>query len=178
MTTERVGRLMRAMAAMGVPRSDRRIHWSFDPSLALHEAAHALDLGLQLYDTNSINAGLLSLPKGKRRRTALRVRGMDGLAGAWSLFYFNGRIDYFLARWAHGREVLEQALAIAQRWNGEGSIREVNSWIDLGNMCFTPRDTAGVRRGLACWRRDEDDEAAVGGSRHPRSPRLPGPDII
>lgn len=86
-------------------------------------------------------------------RTALRVRGMDHLAGAWNLFYFNGRIDYFLARWAHGREVLEQALSIAQRWNGEGSIREVNTCIDLGNMWFTPRDSVGVVRGLASWRR-------------------------
>lgn len=67
MTTERVGRLMRAMAAMGVPRSDRSAIW-YDPALALHEAAHALDLGLQLYDTISINAALLSLPAAKRRR--------------------------------------------------------------------------------------------------------------
>ncbi|MBI5168631.1 MAG: CHAT domain-containing protein [Candidatus Eisenbacteria bacterium] len=86
-------------------------------------------------------------------RTALRARGMDHLAGAWSLFYFNGRIDYFLRRWDHGREVLEQALALSQRWNGTDNIRELNSWIDLGNMWFTPRDSAGVARGMECWRR-------------------------
>lgn len=86
-------------------------------------------------------------------RTVLRERGMDRLAGAWNLFYFNGRIDYFLARWAHGREVLEQALAIARRWNGEGSIREVHTCIDLGNMWFTPRESLGVVRGIESWRR-------------------------
>ena len=127
MTTERVGRLMRAMAAMGVPRSDSSIPWSFDPSLALHEIAHALDLGLQLYDTISIDAALLSLPEGKRRRAEVTACAAQMVAAESLDLSTQWSIDKMARAVVWSAEIQEPPRGQRPRWNAVALARDVRA---------------------------------------------------
>lgn len=127
MTTERVDRLMSALAAMGVPRSDSRIYWSFDPSLALHEAAHALDLGLGSYDTNSINAGLLSLPIAKRLRAEVTACAAQ-MAAAESLgLPTQWTIDKMARAVVWSAKIQEPPRGQRPRWNAVALAHDVRA---------------------------------------------------
>lgn len=81
-----------------------------------------------------------------RVRDHLRTHGLEDIAGAWDIDYFQSRVKIALARYDEAHELLRHAIAISRRWHGPDNLREMTTNIDIGIVYWFQKDTTASIR--------------------------------